>query len=228
MKRSIFTIILFISIIFTLVSCTNTNEEEKIKIGVIDTSISPETAKKIKINNMSDFVNEEIEDDYTHGAVMLNIINDNSKKHDIYYATALDSTLTGEIDNVILSVDWCIKNNVDIICMSFATLKDDANLQQKVREATDIGIIVVASCINYSDLKCYPAMYNGVISVSEGANSDASIIISDMRFKVKIDGDTIEWEGCSALTAYVCGNIANELSKGNKDVFEILKGIKEN
>ena len=228
MKRSFIVIILIVSMIFCFTACTDNSEGDKVKIGVIDTSISKDIIKEYKIKNTTDFVYEEIEDDYTHGAFLLNIITENVKDYDIYYASALDCTQTGEIENVVSSIDWCIQNNVDIICMSFATLSTDSNLQEKIAKAQEAGIIIVASCINYSDLTCYPAMSEGVISVSEGANQNATIIIENKIFEIDINGEIIEWNGCSALTAYVCGRIANELSNGKEYVFEIIENIKEN
>ena len=228
MKRLFLIIIMVISMMFNLTSCADSIEGEKIKIGVIDTSISKDTINKYGIKNSTDFVYEEIDDNFTHGAIVLNIIDENAKNYDIYYASALDSTQTGEIEDVVSSIDWCIQNNVDIICMSFATLSTDNTLQERISVAKEAGIIVVASCINYSDLTCYPAMCDGVISVSEGANPNATIIIEEKFFEIKIDNEVVEWNGCSALTAYVCGRIADELSNGKEDVFEIIENIKEN
>lgn len=228
MKRSFIVNILIVLMILCLTSCTNNIKGDKVRIGVIDTSISNDTIKEYKIKNITDFVYEEIEDNYTHGAILLNIIAENVKDYDFYYASALDCTQTGKIEDVISAIDWCIQNNVDIICMSFATLSTDSTLQEKIAKAQEAGIIIVASCINYSDLVCYPAMSEGVISVSEGTNTNATIIIEDKIFEIDIDGEIVEWNGCSALTAYVCGRIANELSNGKEDVFEIIESIKEN
>lgn len=222
MKRSFLAIVLTISMILGFTSCANSTVGMKIKIGVIDTSISEHTVNKYSIKHTTDFVNEKIEDDYTHGAIILNIISDNTRNYDIYYASALDCTETGEIEDVVSSIDWCIQNNVDIICMSFATLNNDSNLQEKVSKAIEAGITIVSACINHSEQVCYPAMYEGVISVSEGANPNATITIKDKKFYIKINGDVVEWNGCSALTAYVCGSIANELSNGKEDVFIII------
>ena len=99
-------------------------------------------------------------------------------------------------------------------------LKDDKELKDKIEEAIDKEIIIVASCINSSELTCYPAMYDGVISVSDGINTNASISFDYEKME--------DYMSCSELTAYVCGRITNELSKGNNDVFEILKDIREN
>ncbi len=220
MKRFLSTIILIGFMLFSFCSCTNNTGGKQIKVGVIDTSISQETVKKYKINNINDLIMESLIEDDTHGSLIVDIITNNSKYYDIYYAAAMDSTLTGEIKDVILSIDWCIQNNVDVICMSFATLKDDKELKDKIEEAIDKEIIIVASCINNSELTCYPAMYDGVISVSDGINTNASI---------SFDYENMEdYMSCSELTAYVCGRITNELSKGNNDVFEILKDIREN
>lgn len=229
MKRYIITILSVITFIFTIFLFTsNTTKYKNMKIGVIDTSISKVTLEEYNIKVKKDFEKEKVEYNNTHGAAILDIITKNANHCDIYYATALNCTLTGEINNVILSIDWCIKNDVDIICMSFATLKNDKNLEKEILKATENGIIIISSCINNSNLTCYPAMYDRVISVSEGSNPNAKIIIKDKSFNLDLNGKTEQWEGCSALTAYVCSKVANELSKGNNDIFRILEDIQEN
>ncbi len=223
MKRLQFILIILLIISFGLTSCSNQKKLENskiVKVGIIDTSISPNTIKKYNLNHINDIVQENVEDDETHGATTLDIITKNVPRSEIYYSTALDSSYVGEIQNATNSIRWCMENDVDVICMCFATTNNDADLEEVVNEAISKDIVLVAACINNSPSTCYPAMYNGVISVSEGANSNASIVI-------KYDKDT-EYESCSELTAHVAGMVATEISNGNKDVIEIIKNVQEN
>ena len=223
MKRIVCVFLIFLLMFSGATACSKTEKnrkENKIKIGIIDTSISNSTIERYNITYQKDFVGEAIEEDDTHGAMVLGIIEDSAKNCEFYYSQAIDSTYTGEISNVTNSIIWCIENNVDIICMSFATTNDNHELKEMVKKAQENGIVLVASCINCSPLKCYPAMYNGVVSVSEGMNKNASVIIKY--------GENTQYESCSELTAFVSGEMASEFSKGNKDISKILKNIQEN
>lgn len=111
--------------------------------------------------------------------------------------------------------------------MSFATITDDNLLRKTIENAIDNNIIITASCINLSNVDCYPAMYENVISVSEGTNKNATIIMKNKKFLVKIDGKIIEKTGTSVSNAYICGYVAKELSKCNNDVKEIVNKIKK-
>lgn len=220
MKRLIFLLQISFLILLCLTACSDRKEHEnydKIKVGIIDTSISDNTIVDYGLNHINDIVKENVEDDETHGAITLNIIKDNIENCEIYYSTALDSSFIGDIQNAIDSIRWCIENDVNIICMSFATTANNKEFEKVVGEASEKGIILIASCINGSSIDCYPAMYDGVISVSEGINTNADVIIEY--------GKNNEYENCSELTAYVTGKIASELSKGSKDIFKILENI---
>lgn len=220
MNRLIFLLQISFLILLCLTACSNQEEhksDDKVKVGVIDTSISNNTIVNYGLNHINDIVKENVEDDETHGATTLNIIKKNVANCEIYYSMALDSSFTGDIQNATDSIKWCIENNVDIICMSFATTNNNKDLEKAINEASEKGIILIASCINGSSADCYPAMYEGVISVSEGINTNADVIIEY--------SEDNEYENCSELTAHVTGKIANELSKGSKDVFKILEDI---
>lgn len=223
MKRLIILLQISFFILLCLTACSNQEEHksvDKIKVGVIDTSISNNTIVNYDLNHINDIVKENVEDDETHGATTLEIITEQVLECEIYYSMALDSSFTGEIQNATDSIKWCIENNVDIICMSFATTNNNKELQKVVNEANEKGIILIASCINGSSSDCYPAMYDGVISVSEGINTNADVIIEY--------NDDNKYDNCSELTAYVTGKIANQLSNGNEDIFKIIEDIQEN
>lgn len=214
MKR-IFTFIILISLFLSFSACSTNNEPNKaVKIGVIDSCISNSIQETNNIVEINDIIQLDTNNNITHGSMILSIINQNVSNVEIFYCSILDANCVGKIENVAKAIDWCIDNNVDIITMSFATLSDDNKVKQCVERAIENNIIVIASCINLSDKICYPAMYDNVISVSEGFNSNATLILKGKKVKFVIDGVEMEKREVSFLTAYVCGKIANQLSRG--------------
>ncbi|WP_214483083.1 S8 family serine peptidase [Bacillus sp. SM2101] len=86
---------------------------------------------------------------------------------DIYPVKVLDDFGQGVVSDVEKGIEWCIKNNIDVINMSFAVPEDDPLLKNSINNALDHGIIIIASASNSSDENVgYPASYPGVISVS--------------------------------------------------------------
>lgn len=223
MKRFL-VIITTLFMILNLSACSNTKNEKTIKIGVIDSCISSKIQDEYNITEMNDIVGVQTNNNITHGSMILSIILQNVSNCEIFYCSMYDENCIGKIDDVATAINWCIDNNVDIITMSFATLTDDENVRECVKKAIDNNIIITSSCINLSDKTCYPAMYDGVISISEGFNNQASVILKGKKVKFEIDGTEMEKREVSFLTAYVCGKIANQLSEGNT-VEEVVKDL---
>lgn len=221
MKRIIATILLF-TLLINFVACANNENEKNVKVGIIDSCISTNIQNSYGISELNDITGIQTDNDITHGSMILSIIYENAPKSEIYYCSVLDENCIGEIAHISDAIDWCIENNVDIISMSFATITDNEQLRKSIKKAIDNNIIIVASCINLSDKTCYPAMYEGVISVSEGFNKKAKIILKGRSVEFEINGTKLEKKQVSFLTAYVCGMISKQLSKGFT-IEEILK-----
>lgn len=221
MKRFL-TSIIILSLVFNFFACSNTVNKKTVKIGVIDSCISHEIQEKYHITEMNDIIELKTDDNVTHGSMVLSIILENVSNCEIFYCSVLDEKCVGEINNVAKAIEWCIDNDVDIITMSFATLTDNKDIREGVERAINNNIIVIASCINLSDKICYPAMYDGVISVSEGFNNQAKVILKGKKVEFDIDGIKFKKGQVSFLTAHVCGNIAKQLLHG-KTIEEILR-----
>ncbi|MBR2787131.1 MAG: hypothetical protein IKD76_06570 [Clostridia bacterium] len=210
------------------INSTKSKNRYIVKIGIIDAYIPEETLDKMGIISIN-YTNNNDKNNYNeHGEVTLNIIKNECKSNNIFYASVLNNNNTSSIENVVSAIEWCISNKVDIICMSFATPIDNIHLKNAIQQAKDAHIIITASCINLSDIDCYPAMYKNVISVSEGMNKNATIKMKNRKMKVKINGKIIEKQGTSISNAYVCGYIANQISQGNRKVEKILKKLNDN
>lgn len=223
MKR-FFGVITTLFIILNFSACSNTKITQTIKIGVIDSCISSKIQDEYNITEINDIVGVQTDNNITHGSMILSIIKQTVSNCEIVYCSVYDENCIGKIDAVVTAINWCIDNNVDIITMSFATLTDNEKVRESIKRAINNNIIITASCINLSDKTCYPAMYDGVISVSDGFNNQASVILKGKKVKFDIDGTELEKREVSFLTALVCGKIANQLSEG-KTIEEVLKDL---
>lgn len=222
MKRFLIIIITLLLVVSIFFVCRNTGDEKTVKIGVIDSCISYEIQEKYHITEINDIIKLKTDNNVTHGSMVLSIILENVSNCEIIYCSVLDEECIGEINHIAKAIDWCVDNDVDIITMSFATLTDNKDIRQSVERAINKNIIITASCINLSDRICYPAMYDGVISVSEGFNNQAKVILKGKKVEFDIDGTKFEKGQVSFLTAYVCGRIAKQMSSG-KTIEEILR-----
>ena len=225
MKNRLIGISLVIILLFSLVSCGNMQDKKRLKIGVIDSCISDALKDKYDIRFENNIAQVETKNDVTHGSIILELIYREYTNCEFYYCSIYDEKCVGEIADVVAAINWCVEQDVDMITMSFATMKNDEGIRKSIENAVEKGIVVFASCINLSSQDCYPAMLDGVISVSNGFNSKAKINIKGKQVKCTVNGVRIQKREISYLTAYVCGKIAKQLSKGNTIDEVIHKGI---
>ncbi|MFX1390115.1 MAG: S8 family serine peptidase [Promethearchaeota archaeon] len=86
------------------------------------------------------------------------------------YAARISATGGGpggypDTDRVISAIQWGINNNMDIISMSLRC-KDDSRIEEKLIDAYNQGIVLIAASGNENDDSlAYPAAYDVVISV---------------------------------------------------------------
>lgn len=157
---------------------TNKNLGEGVKIAIIDSGINTkhEDLKKVvtkKYNVINP--NNEIIDEFGHGTAIAGIIAAQNNRVgiigiapnvEVFDVKVLDEAGFGEVDDLIEALDWSMKNNVDIINISFGFQTNDADLKRKINDVIKSGIIIVAAAGNTYGLKGdYPAMYDGVLSI---------------------------------------------------------------
>lgn len=68
-----------------------------------------------------------------------------NKSVEIYDVKVLDDNLNGNVNDIINGIKWSIKNDVDIINMSFGFQSYDKELQKIIHEAKQKGIILVGA-----------------------------------------------------------------------------------
>lgn len=145
----------------------------------------------------------------------------------IYPVKAFDHNGSAYVSDIVLGIDWCVRNQVDIINMSFGMKTRSKSLLDVVNRAYHAGIVIVASSGNDSKRRSidYPARYPQTISV--GATDKNRRIASFSNRGAYVDvyapGDKIvsswvqgkhhEMSGTSMATSHVSGAIALLLAK---------------
>lgn len=171
-------------------------EENVIRIAILDSGINEEyaglesfIAKKHNIIN-----NENVTvDDFGHGTTIANIIiNEDSTyesnarhKTEIYDVKVLNEEGRGEPENIAKGIEWSIKENVDIINMSFGMDTSHDVIKKAVNKASANNILLVAAAGNTFGLGTqYPAAYENVLSINALDEKDNRLLTSA---KGKID-----------------------------------------
>ncbi len=222
-----------------------------IKVAFLDSGINHHTEfKKKYFKEGYNAIDPSIlqKDDNGHGTLIAGVVTASKNgigllgvapDIDVYPVKVLDEFGLGDIDVVVEGIEWCIKQRVDIINMSFAISKDNKRLREAVNKALDAGIIIVASAMNsYGGEVGYPASYKGVISVT---SVDSKLKAGESTPRGKIDfsapgvdiisttfDGTYEYDsGTSIATPYISGVIALLLQKNSSlthsEIYNSLK-----
>ncbi|PKG27421.1 hypothetical protein CWS20_18700 [Cytobacillus horneckiae] len=95
------------------------------------------------------------------------VIKDVVNKPIIYDVKVLNKKGEGKIESVVDGINWSIKNNVDVINISFGFSSDREGLKKAINKAYDNGIIIIAASGNTMGLSVdHPANYENVLSKS--------------------------------------------------------------
>ncbi len=205
------------------------NETDNIKVGIVDTGIDldhPDLKDNIKGSYNAISSRKSGNDDNGHGTHVAGIIGaaKNSigvvgmvPNADLYAIKVLDSTGNGYISDIIEGIEWAVKNNMDILNMSFGTTTDSQSLHDAVIKASQAGIIMVAAAgNNYGGVCEYPANYAEVISVGAIDRSGNIADFSAIKgvdtwapgvgnYSTGIDGGYVEMDGTSMATPHWVG-----------------------
>ncbi|WP_239618182.1 S8 family peptidase [Cohnella mopanensis] len=140
----------------------------------------------------------------------------------IYPVKAFDHNGTAYVSDIILGIEWCIRNQMDVVNMSFGMKTKSKSLLNAVNNAYRSGVLIVASSGNDGQVGeiDYPARYHSSIAV--GATNQQSRIAKFTNRSNLIDiyapGERIasawlrgkhrEMSGTSMATSHVTGAIA--------------------
>lgn len=163
--------------------------EDNIKVAVIDSGV--DDYNDIKLSGSINLLpgEEEVSPLYVdvtgHGSSVAGIIaaEDNGEgitgiapEAELYSAKVFDSENRSTVSRIIDAIYWAIENKVNIINMSFGTVKDSSALHQAVQDAKANGILMVAAAGNGNQIE-YPAAYEEVMAVgSVNAEGEVSKI----------------------------------------------------
>ena len=175
---------------------------EGVKIAVLDTGASfyhPDL--KDAIQDAENFTNDEGASDFNgHGTHCLGICGarDNgigivgvAPMCQLYVGKVLGANGSGNFDWITQGILWAIKKQVHIISMSLGSNAPYEPIHKAIKQATDLGIIVVCAAGNdgeiiHQDTIGYPARYPETISVGSidpnMKRSDFSSVGSELKF----------------------------------------------
>ncbi|WP_258171078.1 S8 family peptidase [Paenibacillus sp. R14(2021)] len=212
----------------------STTTGHRVKIGVIDTGVDfshPDLKQSLGrgINLLSRGTLPH--DDNGHGTHIAGTIAAANQVHGmigvapratVYPVKAFDQNGSAFVSDIVLGIDWCVRNNMDIVNMSFGMKTRSKSLLTAVTNAFNAGVIIVASSGNDGKRKSidYPARYPQTIAV--GATNRVRRIAPFSNRGLHIDvyapGDKIlsswlrgkynEMSGTSMATSHVSGAIA--------------------
>lgn len=144
----------------------------------------------------------------------------------IYALKCFDKNGSAFVSDIILGIDWCIRNKLNIINMSFGMENKSISLWDSIKIAHDAGLIIVASAGNEGksgDID-YPARFKETIAVGATNRNKEIAPFSNRSRKIDVyaPGERIysAWtdrrynvvSGTSMATSHVTGVIALLLS----------------
>lgn len=210
----------------------------KVRIGVIDTGIDySHPDLQGRISRGVNLVHRGLPpyDDNGHGTHISGTIAASNPSSGIvgvapqaiiHPVKAFDHNGSAYVSDIVLGIDWCVRNKVHIINMSFGMKSRSKSLQLAVRNAINQGIVVIASSGNEGKLSAidYPARFPHVIAVGATTMNKKVAPFSNRSRSIDIyaPGDKIrstwlqhkymELSGTSMATSHVSGVIALMLS----------------
>lgn len=138
------------------------------------------------------------------------------------------------MENIIKGITWSIKNDVNIIHMSFGFQRYNKELHDAIKNAKNKGIILVAAAgNNMDDYSDYPARFNEVYSITAiDKNNKPFIYAPTKKIDFKAPGvdvytkgskdELLTVNGTSFAAAYFTAYLTNNLEFRN-DLPHILK-----
>lgn len=204
---------------------------ENVKVGVVDTGVSKRIDVADGINIIDN--NDKYEDDHGHGSHISGILKDKNigiaPNSELYIVKSLDENLSGNMEDIITSIDWLINKDVDIILLPFGNFIGSKELKEIIDKADSKNIFVVSSTGNFGteeDIEVlYPARYENVIGVgalskeediwhgtTTGKGLDILLPGQDIR-SLSMSQGYLNASGTSMASAYLAGLIALYIEK---------------
>ena len=146
----------------------------KICIGIVDSGFDP-NSQQVNLQggiNLSDAEGmhlDNLDDHIGHGTACAGIISKKAPEAELFAIKIFDTTLEANISQLLHAIEWCIKNDIQVINLSLGTT--DITQAEQLISACDFakqqGVIVVAATAN-DDKVSYPASLPSVLGVTGG------------------------------------------------------------
>lgn len=158
-------------------------EGNQIRVAVLDTGIAQHP--DLQTNGSFNAIEAKAVDDQnghgTHVAGTITALRNKfgvvgvAPKVKLYAIKAFDAQGVAYNSDIVEGIDWCMRNKIQIINMSFGSNRYSSSLHDIIRRAYKQGIIMVASCGNSGKKSSqidYPARFPETISVAATTQSD--------------------------------------------------------
>ncbi|PLR80644.1 hypothetical protein CVD25_19020 [Bacillus canaveralius] len=145
---------------------------------------------------------------------------------DLYAVKVLDSSGSGNLQDILQGLDWAIANGMDIINLSLGSSEYSQLFEQMINDAYEKGILIVAASGNdgLENSVHYPAKFSDVIAVS---SVNESLKISDFSST----GNEVDFSapGENIISTFTQGNYAFQsgTSQATPHVTGMLALLKE-
>ncbi|GIP37556.1 aerolysin [Paenibacillus sp. J31TS4] len=153
------------------------NQGKQIRVAVLDTGIARHPDLKIAggVNTIDGGSSLDDNGHGTHVAGTIAALNNRfgvvgaAPRASLYAVKAFNQFGTGYVSDLVEGIDWCIRNRMQVINMSFGLLTNSPSLRTMIRKAHKQGIVLTASAGNNgakSGGLDYPARYPETIAVA--------------------------------------------------------------
>jgi thermitase len=223
-----------------------------IKVAVIDTGVDTNhpafQGRLVPQNEWHDFVSSDAlpqEDGlptdaaFGHGTGVAGLIVQVAPKAQIMPLRVLDSNGQGNELNLVAAISWAIAHNADVINLSLGSEKSSSAVNNMIKSASRLGIVVIASAGNNAVHKSnFPASnsksYSNVLSVASSSvtanlaglpysfawawysnyGPDISVVAPGENLFTPFPGNAGKsWNGTSFSTALISGSMALRMSQ---------------
>jgi subtilisin family serine protease len=222
-----------------------------VQVALLDTGVDllhPDL--RARLLGGTDLVNydEHPQDDNGHGTGVAGILaaSENGQgligvapKVGIWVIKMLDRDEQGSISDLLVGLDWAIRQGAQILSMSLGTPEDSLALREAIQKAHRAGKLLIAAAGNKGSRVLFPAAYPEVIAVAASDRNDQRAWFSNMGPEVELtapgtdllstglEGGYQIVNGTSFAVPHVAGVAAMLFSLGLRDPAEVRRRLAE-